>query len=131
MERFECDRLPAQDSLADINNAGTIVGSAGGDAALWQNGKAVNLNTVVASQLPAGYILNDASAINNLGQILASAFDSKTDSSLSYVLTPTSPSLGAPEIDPASAGGGLAILFSSLAILRGHRRPAPAGRLPS
>jgi hypothetical protein len=112
--------------LTGINNAGTIVGSADGDAALWENGAEVNLNSEVASQLPAGYTLAGALAINNSGQILATAFDSKTDSSLSYVLNPTSSPLGAPEIDSASAVGGLAILFSSLAILRGRRRPTLA-----
>jgi hypothetical protein len=67
-----------------INNSGAVVGyigtapTAGGgftgsytwQAYIWQNGTLTNLNTEYASVLPAGFVLNNATAIDNNGDIV-------------------------------------------------------------
>ncbi len=115
-----------QDYALAINSAGVIVGEDGGDATVWRNGKPVNLNTEFASQLPAGFTLEEALGINDAGQIVADAFDSKTNAAITFVLTPTR----TPEIDPGSAASGLALLLSGLAILQGRRRSVVSRRAP-
>ena len=57
-----------------INNAGQVVGYIGTsgstwNAATWQNGVITNLNTEYAGILPAGVVLNNATAIDNNGDI--------------------------------------------------------------
>ena len=61
-----------------INNAGAVVGYIGTsgstwDAAIWQNGVITDLNTIYGSSglniLPAGVVLNNATAIDNNGDI--------------------------------------------------------------
>jgi probable HAF family extracellular repeat protein len=58
-----------------INDAGAVVGYTGiqgstWQAAIWQNGTITNLNTEYASILPAGFVLNNATAIDNNGDIV-------------------------------------------------------------
>ena len=102
-----------------INNAGQIVGTAsmdnGGAAFLYSNGKMINLDTVVNPGL--GLTLFEADAINNKGQILAFGYDSQINQDGFFVLTPNR----VPEMDPASAAGGLTLLLGSLVVLRGRR----------
>jgi uncharacterized membrane protein len=112
----------SQDSVSGINDAGLIVGQDGSVATLWQNGKPINLNTVLASALPAGVTLGAADGINNRGQIVVGGSNGQI-----YVLTPSN----SPEIDAGSAASGLSFLFGSLAILVGRRRARPAGRSES
>jgi len=63
----------------DVNDVGQVVGSAtigafGGAAFLWQNGKRTDLNTLIDPLLPpnSGWILTEAAAMNNAGQIVGS-----------------------------------------------------------
>ncbi len=62
----------------DINDLGQIVGTseaaAGSRAVLWENGILIDLNEL-AGVAGSGYTLNQALAINNLGQILVSGTD--------------------------------------------------------
>jgi probable HAF family extracellular repeat protein len=56
-----------------INAAGQVVGyelvGGANHAALWQNGHLTDLNTMYASVLPSGFVLNNATAINDNGDI--------------------------------------------------------------
>ena len=45
-------------------------------AAIWQNGTITDLNTLYASILPAGFVLNNATAIDNNGDIAGYGTDS-------------------------------------------------------
>ena len=105
-----------------IDNAGQIVGysvftAPGGAttyvATLWNGTTAVNLNTLLGSTLPAGVTFVDAVAISNNSRIVADGSDGGV-----YVLTPNR----TPEIDPASAAGGLTLLLGGVAVLRGRRK---------
>ena len=65
-----------------INDMGQIVGASsfanniGYGAALWANGKVYNLNSLLtAKDAAAGWVIGDAKAINNNGQILALAYN--------------------------------------------------------
>ena len=58
-----------------INAAGAVVGYTGTQgstwqAAIWQSGTITNLNTEYASILPSGFVLNNATAIDNNGDIV-------------------------------------------------------------
>ena len=50
-----------------INNAGDVVGVSLGKAVLWKGGTVIDLNTRIAPE--AGWVLQQATAINNRGQI--------------------------------------------------------------
>ena len=73
-----------------INDNGQIVGYevVGGvnHAAVWQNGTATDLNTVYGSLLPAGFILNDAMAIDDNGDIAGFGTDSAGNTVQAFVL---------------------------------------------
>jgi probable HAF family extracellular repeat protein len=63
----------------DVNDLGQVVGSApisvyGAAAFLWQNGTMTDLNALIDPLLPpnSGWILTEATAINNAGQIVGS-----------------------------------------------------------
>jgi uncharacterized membrane protein len=59
----------AQESRAEsINDAGQIVGTSGGRAVLWQNGRILDLNAHLPKD--SGWVLKDATAINNHGWIV-------------------------------------------------------------
>ncbi len=64
------EALPgASQSIAHgINNLGQIVGASGGKAVLWQQGKILDLNTVLPEN--SGWTLQEATAINNHGWII-------------------------------------------------------------
>lgn len=51
-----------------INNNGIIVGQSDGKAFLWQGGKMRDLNALIPAE--AGWVLTEANAINNKGQIV-------------------------------------------------------------
>lgn len=80
----------------DINNAGQIVGfiylkaaNAGSRAATWINGQVIDLNSLLpASVVDAGWVLLGANAINEAGQIVGQARNTKTGVIDAFVLTP-------------------------------------------
>ncbi len=80
----------------DINNAGQIVGfmlakgpSFDARAATWINGQAIDLNSLLpASVVDAGWVLLGANAINEAGQIVGQARNTKTGVIDAFVLTP-------------------------------------------
>jgi len=55
-----------------INDAGQIVGRSDGYAFLWENGTMTDLNELLPSD--SGWILLEATAINNMGQIVGSGY---------------------------------------------------------
>ena len=74
-----------------INNAGQVVGriatSSGGDnAAIWQNGLITDLNTKYAGILPAGFTLNNATAIDNYGDIAGWGTDASGNTNQAFVI---------------------------------------------
>lgn len=54
----------------DINRIGQIVGSVGGKAFVWQDGQLKDLNTAITPG--SGWVLEEARAINDAGQIVGS-----------------------------------------------------------
>ena len=75
-----------------INDLGQIVGTSSNFPVLWQNDTAVNLNNQIAPTDPLQpYVhLQNATLINNLGQIVATGTDSRNPALPQwYVLTPT------------------------------------------
>jgi probable HAF family extracellular repeat protein len=71
-----------------INDSGQVVGGTGGHAFLYDNGKMVDLNTLISSG--SGWVLESATAINDSGQIVGCGTNSrgKTDA---FLLTPLLP----------------------------------------
>jgi probable HAF family extracellular repeat protein len=73
-----------------INDHGQVVGYevVGGvnHAAIWQNGTVTDLNTAYASTLPAGFVLNDAMAIDDNGDIAGFGTDSAGSTVQAFVL---------------------------------------------
>ena len=74
-----------------INNAGQVVGqiatsSGGYDAAIWQNGLITDLNTEYAGILPAHFTLNNATAIDNNGDIAGWGTDSSNNTYQAFVI---------------------------------------------
>ena len=78
-----------QSSATGINNCGEVIGQfwvgSMGHAFLYSNGVAVDLNSLV--DLPAGWVLVGAVAINDRGQITAAGVTASWDS-FACVLTP-------------------------------------------
>ncbi|MGC4060662.1 MAG: PEP-CTERM sorting domain-containing protein [Aquabacterium sp.] len=79
-----------------INDAGQVVGfmssedfSIGFRAATWINGQVVDLNSLLpASVVAEGWVLQGANAINDMGQIVGQAYNTKTGVTDAFVLTP-------------------------------------------
>jgi probable HAF family extracellular repeat protein len=74
-----------------INDLGQVVGTSSNFPVLWQNGTAVNLNNQIAPTDPLQpYVhLQNATFINNLGQIVATGTDSRNPTGQQlYLLTP-------------------------------------------
>jgi probable HAF family extracellular repeat protein len=74
-----------------INNAGQVVGqiavsSGGYDAAIWQNGVITDLNTKYAGILPGGFTLNNATAIDNYGDIAGWGTDGSGNTNQTFVI---------------------------------------------
>ena len=79
-------RGDAQSYALDINNAGEIVGTSwetvsyvGPHATIWENGVAVNLNSLVIPGRDAGLYLAQAQSINDRGEIVGWALTSAGD----------------------------------------------------
>jgi probable HAF family extracellular repeat protein len=68
-----------------INNHGVIVGQSGDGAWVWSGGAFQNLNNLIPSG--SGFTLNDATAINDNGQIVANGSNS-TGQQHAFLLTP-------------------------------------------
>jgi probable HAF family extracellular repeat protein len=71
-----------------VNDSGQVVGGTGGHAFLYDNGKMVDLNTLISSA--SGWLLESATAVNDSGQIVGYGTNSrgKTDA---FLLTPLLP----------------------------------------
>ena len=79
-----------------INNAGDVVGYIGAQGSTWQaamwqpngsgGGSIVNLNTEYASILPAGVTLNNATAIDNNGDIAGVCTDADNNTMQAFVI---------------------------------------------
>lgn len=62
--------------VAGVSDAGVLVGSAGGRAGVWRDGRLTDLNTRVRG-LPRGWVLTDAVAINKSGALAVNATDGR------------------------------------------------------
>lgn len=72
-----------------INSAGLVVGNSGYGATLWNGTTAINLNSFLdASAISAGWVLGDATGINDNGWIVGNAYNSKLGVSYGYLLAP-------------------------------------------
>jgi probable HAF family extracellular repeat protein len=81
-----------QESRAEaINNAGQIVGTSGGRAVLWQNGRVLDLNAHIPKD--SGWVLKAATAVNNHGWIAGRS----TRDGIPFVFLLTPQAAGAPE----------------------------------
>ena len=74
-----------------INNAGEVVGCIGTagstwQAAIWQNGVITNLNTAYAGILPPGVVLNNATAIDNNGDMAGVCTDAAGHTMQAFVI---------------------------------------------
>ena len=73
-----------------INASGQVVGFevVGGvnHAAVWQNGTITDLNTLYAASLPSGFVLNTATAIDDLGDIAGYGTDSLSHAAQAFFL---------------------------------------------
>ena len=79
-----------------INNAGQVVGYIGTQgstwhAAMWQNGVITNLNTEYAGILPPGVVLNNATAIDNNGDIAGVCTDAANNTMQAFVIYAPTP----------------------------------------
>lgn len=131
-------------TASDINDAGQVVGRISGPraselvgsfATLYDQGTLYDLNDL--ADLPVGWLLTEAMAINNLGQIVARAHvpdgDPSYGRSASVLLTPDS--RPAPTPPPVPEPTALAVLLAAIAgraAFRSRRRPTPgAGGQPA
>ena len=69
-----------------INNHGVIVGQSGNGAWIWSNGTFQNLNNLIPPG--SGFTLNDATAINDNGQIVVNGTNA-TGQTHAFLLTPS------------------------------------------
>jgi probable HAF family extracellular repeat protein len=78
-----------------INSSGQVVGqmltsSGGYDAAIWQNGTLTDLNSIYGPSglniLPAGFTLNNATAIDNQGDIAGYGTDAANNTNQAFVI---------------------------------------------
>jgi probable HAF family extracellular repeat protein len=83
----------------DINASGEVVGTAelssgayNYHAALFKNGKVIDLNSALSPTLAATVTLTDAEGINDKCEIVVNGFNNKTIDSVSFVLSPKHPS---------------------------------------
>ncbi|WP_168582945.1 hypothetical protein [Gephyromycinifex aptenodytis] len=69
----------------DVNDAGLVVGSAGGRAKSWQRGRLVDLTN--ATRLPRGWVITSAAGVSARGEIAATAM-TPAGSSVALRLSP-------------------------------------------
>ena len=87
-----------------INDSGVVVGcivntanSSGYDAAIWQSGTVTDLNTLYAGILPSGFVLDNATAIDENGDIAGYGHDANGHTDQAWVIY-------APVPEPVHAG---------------------------
>lgn len=78
-------------------------------------------NALCGESASASIWVESIQVLNSLGEDISNAFVS-SDSGTNYNQNATG-TMAAPEIDPASAFGGLTLLLGGLAVLRGRRLP--------
>ena len=96
-----------------INDSGQVVGqipnsSGGYDAAIWQTGTVTDLNTLYAGILPAGFVLNNALAIDNNGDIAGYGTDASNNTQQAFVIYNAVPEPGTVALLAAGLVGLLA-----------------------
>jgi hypothetical protein len=76
-----------------INDSGAVVGcivnsanSSGYDAAIWRNGVITDLNALYAPVLPAGFVLDNATAIDDNGDIAGYGHDANGHTGQAFLL---------------------------------------------
>ena len=79
-----------------INDSGEVVGrialtNGTYDAALWQNGTVTDLNKLYAGILPAGFTLNNATAIDDQGDIAGYGTDAADHTNQAFVIYAPTP----------------------------------------
>ncbi len=82
-----------------INDSGAVVGYTGTQgstwhAAIWQSGTITDLNTLYAGILPSGFTLNNATAIDNNGDIVGYGTDSASDTYQAFEILNATPEPG-------------------------------------
>ena len=84
-----------ESSARAVNLGGQVVGYSfyGGSEAphamLWHNGIMLDLNSMLAAEtVQAGWVLSDASGINDFGAIVGSAYNIRTGANHAYLLAP-------------------------------------------
>jgi probable HAF family extracellular repeat protein len=87
-----------ESSAKAMNSSGVVVGSSQAEpgslishAVMWINDQIIDLNTLLAPQLPAGMIATDAYAINDSGEYLVAAQNFDTGASAGYLAKPLTP----------------------------------------
>jgi len=87
-----------ESNARSMNSSGVIVGSSQfasanliSHAVMWINDQIIDLQPVLASQLPAGMIATDAYALNDSGEFIVVANNFDTGASASYVAKPAIP----------------------------------------
>jgi probable HAF family extracellular repeat protein len=96
-----------------INDNGVVVGYevVGGvdHAAIWNNGTVTDLNTLCASVLPTGWVLNDAMAIDDNGDVAGFGTDPSNNATQAFVIYGAVPT-PEPSTLVLAAGGLLGML---------------------
>ena len=76
-----------------INDSGAVIGcivntanSSGYDAAIWRNGTVTDLNALYAPALPAGFVLDNATAIDDNGDIAGYGHDASGNTVQAFLL---------------------------------------------
>jgi uncharacterized protein (TIGR03382 family) len=89
-----------------INDAGLIVGISAGHAALWSDGSVYDLNAFLGTaDQAAGWYLQSANDINDLGEIVGIEANSLTGATRAF------------ELSPVSEPGSLTLAFAGLGLL--------------